>query len=298
MGSRLLSATTSTSHQNFPTNPTKLPLFLLSSTKCALSFPIRSHPPFHPLFSNSIVVRPGRCSVTSPGPPPPPGKDSRHIKGLVASLSKFQDRVQIFFAVLFWMICQGFHELKLVADFSDEWRDGGSNGGRICGGGNGSDGGHESWWDSSRGNNNGKDSTDAYYQTMIEANPGNALLLGNLIYLSGYFRSIVRGDYPKAEEYLDRAILANPGDGNLMSIYADLIWQTKKDADRAEGYFEQVIKSSPDDCYVLASYAKFLWDAEEEEDKNRQHESNQSHAYPSDLFQGAKNHRPRLSAAS
>ncbi|KAI4355748.1 hypothetical protein L6164_004491 [Bauhinia variegata] len=145
----------------------------------------------------------------------------------------------------------------------------GKNGGRICGGGNGSDGGHESWWDSSQGNNYGKDSTDAYYQTMIEANPDNALLLGNY----GKFLKEVRGDYPKAEKYLERAILANPGDGNVMSVYADLIWQTEKDADRAEGYFQQATKSSPDDCYVLASYAKFLWDAEEE-DKDHQHDSN------------------------
>lgn len=63
----------------------------------------------------------------------------------------------------------------------------GSNGGRICGGGgggrgsgggDGGDGGGGSGF--SEGNNNrGSDSTDAYYQKMIEANPGNGLLLGN-----------------------------------------------------------------------------------------------------------------------
>lgn len=40
----------------------------------------------------------------------------------------------------------------------------GSGGGRICGGGRGS---------------HGRDGTDAYYQNMIQANPNNALLLGN-----------------------------------------------------------------------------------------------------------------------
>lgn len=44
----------------------------------------------------------------------------------------------------------------------------GSGGGRICGGFNGS----------GRGSH-GRDWTDAYYQNMIEANPNNALLLGN-----------------------------------------------------------------------------------------------------------------------
>ena len=57
----------------------------------------------------------------------------------------------------------------------------GSDGGRVCGGGGGGSGG--------RGSNGGgggdsdksgfNNSTDAYYQKMIEANPDNALLLGN-----------------------------------------------------------------------------------------------------------------------
>ena len=59
----------------------------------------------------------------------------------------------------------------------------GGGGGRICGGGSGgggggSDGGGDGssgFWDS----NNGNRSTDLYYQKMIEANPGNPLLLSN-----------------------------------------------------------------------------------------------------------------------
>ncbi|KAG4972635.1 hypothetical protein AAZX31_13G346200 [Glycine max] len=152
----------------------------------------------------------------------------------------------------------------------------GSGGVRVCGG---------------RGSH-GRDGTDAYYQNMIQANPNNALLLGNY----AKFLKEVRGDYPKAEQYLERAILADPGDANVLSLYADLIWQTEKNADRAEGYFDQAIKSAPDDCYVMASYARFLWDVEEDEDKDCQHKTDHGHAYPPDLFQETKG-SPHVTAA-
>ncbi|XP_023745169.1 uncharacterized protein LOC111893336 isoform X1 [Lactuca sativa] len=128
---------------------------------------------------------------------------------------------------------------------------GSDGGGKICGGGGGN------------GDYNGSDGTDVYYQNMIEANPGNSLILGNY---AKYLKE-VRCDFSRAEEYCSRAILANPSDGNALSMYADLIWETRKDASRAQSYFDQAVKASPDDCYVMASYARFLWDAEEEDEE-------------------------------
>ncbi|XP_071713796.1 uncharacterized protein [Rutidosis leptorrhynchoides] len=129
------------------------------------------------------------------------------------------------------------------------------NGGKLCvGGGNGSNGGSD----------HGHNDTELYYQNMMEANPGNALLLANY----AKFLKEVRYNHKKAEEYYERAILANPNDGNVLSMYADLIWQDHRDGNRAESYFNQAIEADPHDCCVLASYARFLWDVEDDDEED------------------------------
>lgn len=61
----------------------------------------------------------------------------------------------------------------------------------------------------------------------------------------------VKGHAERAEELCERAILANRGselvDGNVLSLYGDLIWKKHKDATRASSYFDQALQSSPDD---------------------------------------------------
>ncbi|KAK4713092.1 hypothetical protein R3W88_018999 [Solanum pinnatisectum] len=135
---------------------------------------------------------------------------------------------------------------------------GGDGRGKKCGGGGG--GGGDSDGDSS------EFSVDLYYTNMIQANPGNSLLLGNY----ARFLKEVRGNLVKAEEYCERAMLANPSDGNVLSLYADLIWRTHQDVPRANNYFDKAVKVAPNDCYVLASYAHFLWDVEDEEEEKEQ----------------------------
>ncbi|KAK8505972.1 hypothetical protein V6N13_002629 [Hibiscus sabdariffa] len=159
------------------------------------------------------------------------------------------------------------------------------------GDGGGSDTGDNEWssWDS----NNENDGTELYYQKMIEANPGNSLLLSNY----ARFLKEVRRDFVKAEEYCGRAILANPNDGNVLSMYADLIWETQKDSSRAETYFDQAVKAAPDDCFVLASYARFLWDAKEE-DEEEQGVENSSKESKQSFIHGVPSMPPPLTAAS
>lgn len=117
---------------------------------------------------------------------------------------------------------------------------------------------------------NSKSSTDMYYQSMLEANPGNPLLLSNY----AKFLHEVQHDMAKAEEYYGRAILASPGDAEVLSLYAKFTWETQNDGARAESYFDRAVKAAPDDCYVLSSYAHFLWNSEEEEEE----EENYGHA--------------------
>lgn len=171
----------------------------------------------------------------------------------------------------------------------------GSGGGGICGGGggrggsDGGDGGGDFEY-----SNRGINSTDVYYQKMIEANPGNPLLLSNY----AKFLKEVRGDLVKAEQYCGRAILANPGEASVLSLYADIIWQQHKDASRAESYFGQAVQAAPDDCYVLASYARFLWDAEEEEEEEEERSINTKTSTPSPMRGARPPLPPPLAATS
>ncbi|KAL1199347.1 hypothetical protein V5N11_015732 [Cardamine amara subsp. amara] len=156
----------------------------------------------------------------------------------------------------------------------------GSSGGKICTGGgvggSGVDGGGS------------EDATDTYYKEMIDKNPRNSLLTGNY----AKFLKEVKEDMKKAEEYCERAILGNTNDGNVLSLYADLILHNHGDRKRADSYFQQAVKMSPEDSFVQASYARFLWDVEEDEDEGEEEQTSDeiSHVPSTTIFRNFPQH--------
>lgn len=71
--------------------------------------------------------------------------------------------------------------------------------------------------------------------------------LSNRVLMCCTIEKQVRKDYLKAEEYCGRAILTNPNDGNVLAMYAELVWKIHKDSSRAETYFNQAVAAAPDD---------------------------------------------------
>lgn len=141
---------------------------------------------------------------------------------------------------------------RSCVDAADDCADGGDGGGKICSGGRGrrGGGGGGDGNDEGDGGFDGSDSdggSDAYYLKMIEANPGNSLILGKY----AEFLIEVRGDMAKAQEYCERAIVANPGDAGVLALYADVLWQGSRDAPRADAYFARAIQAAePIDWYA------------------------------------------------
>ncbi|XP_019235024.1 PREDICTED: uncharacterized protein LOC109215413 [Nicotiana attenuata] len=75
----------------------------------------------------------------------------------------------------------------------------------------------------------------------------------------------------KTESSLAKAAVS-PGDGEMLSMYGKLVWESEQNESRAKSYFDQAIQASPVDCTVLGSYAKFMWEAEEDDEEEEKME--------------------------
>lgn len=63
----------------------------------------------------------------------------------------------------------------------------------------------------------------------------------------------MKGDPRRAEEYYSRAMLADPGDGEIMSQYAKLVWEVHRDQERSLGYFQKSVQAAPQNRYTRTS---------------------------------------------
>ena len=91
---------------------------------------------------------------------------------------------------------------------------------------------------------------EKYYQTLLEEDPHNPLLLGN--YGEFLYKHCRHGeeDMRKCEELYEMAILGDPTDGTILARYAEIQWDAHKDRQQAKVYYDQAIQSSPNDWYV------------------------------------------------
>lgn len=105
---------------------------------------------------------------------------------------------------------------------------------------------------------------EEYYRRMVHEKPCNALFLGN------YARLLEsKGDLEEAEEYYFRASFVDPNNGEILMLYAKVVWKLHRDRERAQDYFERAVLVCPQHSDVLAAYARFMWEIEEENDPNK-----------------------------
>lgn len=66
------------------------------------------------------------------------------------------------------------------------------------------------------------------------------------------------GNLKGAEDYYSRAIIADPRDGEIISQYANLVWELYRDHNKASCYFERAVEAAPEDRYKDACYFFFF----------------------------------------
>ena len=66
-----------------------------------------------------------------------------------------------------------------------------------------------------------------------------------------------KGDVEGTEEYYARAMQANPENGEVISQYAQLVWELHRDQDKAAGYFKRAVEAAPANRYRLSFFDTF-----------------------------------------
>ncbi|KAJ0970777.1 hypothetical protein J5N97_018736 [Dioscorea zingiberensis] len=130
-----------------------------------------------------------------------------------------------------------------------------SGGGIGSGNQNGSGGG------GGGGDRSENERVSEYYKRMLCSDPNNPLLLRNY----GVFLHEVLGDAWEAEKCYSRAMLLSPYDGDLLALYAKLLWD-QGEIEKAGHFFDRAAKAAPDNRYVLGMCAYFLWNVDEDEE--------------------------------
>lgn len=64
-----------------------------------------------------------------------------------------------------------------------------------------------------------------------------------------YFDLQSKEDLQGDEEHSSGSILADRSDGEIISEYANFIWQLHHDKDKASSYFKRALQASPEDRY-------------------------------------------------
>lgn len=109
------------------------------------------------------------------------------------------------------------------------------------------------------------DRTDLIYQESLEQSlgtePYHPLLLANY----AQFLYVVRRDNPRAEHFFRRALIADPGDGEVLGRFATFMWLAQHNYVEAESAYRAAIALDPSNPHYSGSYAHFLWHAPSEE---------------------------------
>lgn len=61
-------------------------------------------------------------------------------------------------------------------------------------------------------------------------------------------------DLQAAEDYYSRAVVADPSDGEMISEYANLVWELHHDQEKASFLFEQAVQATPGDRYSFGEH--------------------------------------------